>query len=340
MHFFSGTYIFIRKSDRTMSVFSLGKDIIYNNMDYNLNILYSKDVINGYYYFSDLWLEIDSNDTIYGVINNKRGKLININIKDQIIEEETILKYDYENYFIKFPFVKNNLKENHLIYYSISEHTPNCATLVHIYRNNDSYKKNFIDYIDYNILTNFVITWDNNIPTIFYFKLVNKHEELFVSSFNLNSLNWSSPIQITDSRKTKIYLSVLKSDDNLYHIGFSENNNEKYNFKYLTLYIKNNNFKIYNASYISSNIMCLFPCLIKHGSTLYAQWIEYYNLYTCKSNDFGQTWSKPVSYSYLYSSPALIYQFKSNFDSDSKYTLSSLFTFKNYFDIDKLLPKY
>ena len=41
-----------------------------------------------------------------------------------------------------------------------------------IYQNNDIYIKNKIDLINYNILSNFIVTWKDNIPTIFYFTII------------------------------------------------------------------------------------------------------------------------------------------------------------------------
>ncbi|MGL4913471.1 MAG: hypothetical protein ACRC3Y_13690 [Romboutsia sp.] len=340
MSIFDQAYIFIRKSDKTISIFDLDGSVIYSNIDSNLNSLYSKDIITGDLSFADTWFDIDTSDNIYGIINNKKGKLINVNIRNNDIDKNTFLKYDYERFFIKFPLIKNIFGETHLIYYLIDKNKFNSAKLFHIYKHDGVYKKNIVDCINYNILTNFVITWDSNIPTIFYFKIVNGCEEIFTSSFDLTNLKWSTPIKITNSRKPKIYLSIIKSNNNKYHIAYSEDNNKRYYCKYLTLSIENNEFKTYNYARISDNIMCLFPSLIECSSTLYIQWVEYYNLYTCKSNDGGNTWTTPHISKYSSYSPVLIYEFKSNFSDDCIYNVSSLFTFKNCFDIDKILPKY
>ncbi|MCR8744521.1 hypothetical protein [Romboutsia lituseburensis] len=338
MSFFNDAYIFIRKSDKTINVFDLNKHILYNRLDSNLNNLYSDIIIDGDFSFADTWFDITDNDTIYGVINDKKGKLININITNDNFINTTIFKYDHYNYFIKFPYIKNLLGSNHIIYYVINKNKP--TKLIHIYKQNNVYKKNIIDYINHNILTNFIITWNYNIPTIFYFKVVDNSEELFTSTFDLTRLKWSNPIQITNSKKNKIYLSVIQSKECVYHISYSEDNSGKYIYRYFSLHIDDYTFKTYNPNYLSSNIMCLFPSLVESNSILYAYWVEYYNLYTCKSYDFGATWSKPTLINYSSSKPVLIYGFKSNLKSDKKYNLSSFFTFKGCFDINAILPKY
>lgn len=338
MSFLYEVYTLIRKSDKTLSIFNLDNNIVYKNFDCNLNNLYSENIIDGDFSFADTWFDIDDNDNIYGVVNNKKGKLVNIDIKNNNIKDTTIFKYDYYNYFIKFPFIKYTFDSNHLIYYLGNKY--NNIKLIHVYKSNGIYKKNTVDFINHNILNNFVVTWSDNIPTVFYFKVVDKFEELFTSTFDLDKLQWSKPIQLTNSRKNKIYLSIIKSSEYYYHIAFSENNYGKYMYKYLKLYIKDSELEIHNDTYISSNIMCLFPNLVESNSMLYAQWVEYSSLYTCKSNDSGKTWSKPVLSNYTSNEPSLIYGFKSNFPNDSSYNLSSLFTFKDYFDIDSILSKY
>lgn len=338
MSFFNDTYIFIRKSDKTLSIFDFNKHIFYNRLDSNLNILHSDIIIKGDFSFADAWFDVDFDDNIYGIVNDKKGKLINIDITNDNIINTLILKYDYYNYFIKFPYIKNLIDSNHIIYYVISNNKS--TRLIHIYKQNNVYKKNIIDYIDHNILTNFITTWNYDIPTIFYFKVVNNSEEIFTSTFDLASLKWSNPIQITNSKKNKIYLSVIQSKEGVYHISYSEDNSGKYIYKYFSLNLSNCSFETYNHNYLSSNIMCLFPSLVEFDSVLYAYWVEYYNLYTCKSHDFGTTWDKPTLINYASSNPLLIYAFHSNLKNDKKYNLSSLFTFKDYFDIDTILPKH
>ena len=186
-----------------------------------------------------------------------------------------------------------------------------------------------LDFIDYNILSNFVVAYSNNRPIIFYFKLVDKFEELFVSTFDLNSRSWSKPIQITKSNKNKIYLSVLQDESSNYHIVFSENHDNKYYCKYVNISLENNFLKINQESIISKDVMCLFPSIIKENSTIYIQWVEYFDLYICKSCDLGISWSKPIMDKNISNQPFIRYQYISD-------NITSIFAPKNNLSLNSL----
>ncbi|HSQ34048.1 MAG TPA: hypothetical protein VLM81_04065, partial [Peptostreptococcaceae bacterium] len=136
MPFINKTEILIQKSNKNLTIFNLDKNIIYDSIDSNFNKLSSHKIIDGNYCFVDIWLDINNDDSIYGVINDKKGKLLNVNIKDDIIDKTTIIKYDYKDFFIKFPYIKNTSEGNHLIYYSLNKSIFYLARLIHIYKTN------------------------------------------------------------------------------------------------------------------------------------------------------------------------------------------------------------
>ncbi|MCR1824361.1 hypothetical protein, partial [Terrisporobacter muris] len=204
---------------------------------------------------------------------------------------------------------------------------PYCAYIIHLYKSSNICKKTRIDFINYSILTNFVITYNNNVPTIFYFKLIDRHEELFSSTFNENLYAWSSPKQITNSKKDKIYLSAIIDNENNYHIVFAENNKNKYYCKYIQGNFMDNNFTISSEKYISKNSMCVFPNLISTCSKIYIQWIEYFDLYTSESLDSGKSWSKPKLNHSASDLPFQRYEFRSN---NNIYNTSTIYALKNY----------
>lgn len=203
MPFIDKTSILVESSiNKGLTLFELGKNIVSTNIDSDLNNIDSRILFNGEYSFIDIWLDVDDKDNIYGILNDKKGKLQNLIITSDNVDLDTIIKYDYKNFLIKFTYIKKLNSENHILYYSINKESPYCAYIIHLYKSPNICKKTRIDFINYNILTNFVITY-NNVPTIFYFKLVNHHEELFSSTFDENLHTWSSPKQITNSKKIK-----------------------------------------------------------------------------------------------------------------------------------------
>ena len=333
MSFLYKTNILIQNLNDEMYLFDLDKDVLYTKLDSNLNKLSSEKLIEGDFSFVDLCLDIDNENNIYGVINNKKGKLINIDIKDDVIDTSLLFKYDYKNFFIKFPYFKKVNTENHIIYYLVDKKSPYSTTLIHLYKSDDKYVKNKIDYLNYNIMTNFIVTIDNDIPTIFYFKHINDFEELFMSTFDLSTLKWSTPYQITNSKKNKIYLTVLKDINNTYHIAFSENNNNKYYCKYINGNISNEKFQINKESFISHNLMCVFPTLIEQNSNIYIQWVEYFNLYMSKSDDYGNTWSSPLLDENISNSSFILYKFNS-----MKSNINTTFGIRNYSYLKHFFP--
>ncbi|MCC3863598.1 hypothetical protein K0040_04645 [Terrisporobacter petrolearius] len=328
MPFIDKTSILVESSiNKGLTLFEFGKNIVSTRIDPDLNNIDSRILFNGEYSFIDIWLDVDDKDNIYGILNDKKGKLKNLIITSDDVDLNTIIKYDYKNFFIKFTYIKKISDENHILYYSINKNFPYCAYIIHLYKSPNICKKTRIDFINYSILTNFVITYSNNIPTIFYFKLVNHHEELFSSTFDKNLYTWSSPKQITNSKKDKIYLSAIKDNKNNYHIVFAENNKNRYYCKYIQGNFIEDNFNITSEKYISKNSMCVFPNLISTYSKIYIQWIEYFDLYTSESLDFGKSWSDPkLNYS-ASDFPFQRYEFRSN---NNIYNTSTIYALKNH----------
>lgn len=328
MPFIDKTSILIENSiDQNLNLFELKDNIIYTKLDSNLNVIDSNILIDGRFSFIDIWLDIDNYSNIYGILNNKKGRLENLTIDNNNLKKDTIIKYDYKNFLIKFTYIKNIKNENHIVYYSINKKDPYNAYLIHIYESPNIIKKTRIDFINYNILSNFVITYNSNIPTIFYFKIINRAEELFTSTFDIDNYTWSTPIQITNSKKSKIYLSAIKDDKDNYHIVFAENNSNKYLCKYIRCNISDNNFYISIEKYISTHSMCIFPNLISKGSEIYIQWIEYFDLYSSKSSDYGKSWSDSKINSYVSDLNFQRYEFRSN---SNFYNTTAIYALKNH----------
>lgn len=329
MSFIDQTNILI-KTNNDLYCFDLNEDITFTKINNDNSI--PQKVLDGDFSFVDIWLDKNQNDTIYGIINDKKGKILSLNIENDNIDKQTMIKYDYKNFIIKFPYIKQISNAKHTIYYSINKNIPLLANLIHIYEDDNNFVKNTIDFIDYNILSNPVVTYLDDKPILFYFKVVDKYEELFVSTFDLNSYSWSTPIQITNSNKSKIYLSVLQDENNNFHIVFSENDYNKYHCKYINITLENDNFKINQESIISKEVMCLFPSIIKKDSTMYIQWVEYFDLFISKSDDFGTSWSNPIIDKSMSNQQFIRYQYICD-------DIVSIFAPKNTLNLDLFFKK-
>ncbi|WP_373601548.1 hypothetical protein [Paraclostridium bifermentans] len=331
--FLNDTEILIRKSNKDLSILKLGNKIIYEDNKLNLKETLVEELIENQYSFVDVYLDIDTDDNIYGIINDKKGKIFKINIQEKKINKEVIFKYYYKDFHIKFPYIKKIQNKEHILYYSINKENPYTSYLMHIYNSDGVIIKNKVDYIQYNIMSNFEVLWDESLPILFYFKYINGCEELCVSIFNSYYNEWTKPFNITDSKKAKIYLNIIKDKHRNYHIVFSENHEGKYHCKYIKGKFENNKFEIYESKTIKTNLMCLFPHLINHDNEIYIEWGEYDYVYTCKSSDLGSTWSNPVLKNKESNISFRRYIFKSNYKEADKYICSTIFGSKDYENI-------
>lgn len=339
MSFTSDTEILIKNKDNKIKIFKMNSGLICYDIDSNFNESNLTKVMDGNYYFSDIYIDIDDNDIIYGIVNNK-GKLLTFVMDNDVITTTTTIKYDYNDFFVKFPSITRTHNDTHIFFYSLNKYNPTIFFLNHIYCNKKQSKKNKFNLSSHGILTNFVVTWNSNIPTIFYYDIVSGVEEIFVSTFNLHTLNWSIPYQITSSKKNKIYLSVLRYSDSSYHILFSENNDSKYYCQYINGSFKDNDFYVNKSISLRKDTMCLFPTLIINNSIVYAQWVEYNTLYSCKSIDLGKSWSIATPHNYWNNYDTVRYEFKSNYHEDNNYLLSSVFSRQNCYNSNIFIPNY
>lgn len=286
---------YLVKSNNNISEISLLNGVSLNNYDNKFNINSSKKIISGSHSFVDTYFDIDENDSIYGLINSKRGSLIYIYSNDQYIIKTDILTFNGRKNSIKFPYIKK-FPDNiiHLFFYVVNASKTNYCTLSHYYYDGAKWYKSTISTLNYFLLTNFSVSWNNDIPTVFFFKKINNCSELFLSTFNLADKKWTVPLPITMTKREKVYLSILKTSNNQYHMTFAEANNNKYYCMYFNESIDGLSSLSHKYIHLNKNAICSFPNLLIKNSKLYLQWIEGSTLFTCISKDSGNTWSNPT----------------------------------------------
>lgn len=327
MSFIENFESLIKKSNNYISNITLDDGITLYNYDSNFNLLSSKKLIDGDFSFADYWFDINKSDLLYGLINDKNGSFMHYYINDNFIIKNNILKYNPNKITIKFPYIKNINGITHIIYFELHKGAEYC-NLIHYCKKDNKWFKYKVDSINYKILTNFVVVLNNCNPIIFYLKILNGSEEVVYSIFDLATNSWSTPSQITNTNKEKVYLSVIKSSNDFYNIIYSENNLNGYYCTYINGYIGNNKFITNNSITISNNVTCVFPHLIEYKNNLYAQWLEYNNLYTSISKDSGISWSKKILFDSISNIPFSCYSFKHNKSNNDIYNLNNMFSYE------------
>lgn len=334
MSFINKCSTIIRLSNKEILNIYNDNNLTFEYFDRNKNLLYSNTISNSSNLdFTNSYFNLSINDSIYGIYKNNSLNLIEVKNKGSEIIKKEILTYNYKKFDVVFPYIKILNNNIHILYYVYNNNSSNTCALFHHYNKNKIWIENKIDFINHIVLDNFKVLWINNNPIVFYFKLVNGYEEIFSSRFNNSTLSWSNPIQITNSCRNKLYLSVLKDSMNFYHLTFCEKVDNGYSVKYINGYLNEYNLDINISSYISTPSICRFPNLIKHKSNLYLIWVDHERLYSCNSSDLGKTWSNTVIDNFSLDEYFTRANFISNYKDDLNYNVTNVFTISNKIDI-------
>lgn len=291
MPFIRDYEILLHKSSNYISKITCNNNLEISNLSCKGNLISKSTLLPGKFSFLDLHFDINDKNSIYGIVNDKKGSLIYFYINEKIIVKNTFLKYDKNLYTIKFIYINKNKDNVNVLYYLIDNSNPKNCKLIHYNYADNTFIKNTVANISYDILTNFNVIFDDNFMYIFYLNIINNHSELFFNKFDLSNRTWSTPIQITNTKKQKVYLSVIQDSKKIFHITFSENNMSKYHCMYLKLILQNSKIFIKNYVTIDNTITCTFPSITKYNNKIYIHWIEYDDLYATYSTDNGSTWS-------------------------------------------------
>ncbi len=333
MSFINNCSTIIRRSTKDMFNFYLDEKLCYDYFNQEGNLIFSTSIIDLPLDFTTSYFSLDENDSLYGVYADNALKLLEIPKESSDFIQRDIVTYNYENFNILFPYIKKFNDDLHIFYYVYNNASTNECALFHHYRHDGVWLENKIDFINHVVLDNFTVLWIQHSPVIFYFNLVNRYEEIFSSRFNLNTLTWSRPIQITNSNKNKIYLSVLKDNMNFYHFTFCEKIDNGYAVKYINGYLMDDKLDLGVSTYVTGPSTCMYPSLIKNDSSLYLMWVNYNRLNTSISTDLGKTWSEHDIDEFSIEDDFTRARFVSNYKDDLPYNSTSLFTTHNNVEI-------
>ncbi len=282
--------------------------------------------------FTNSYFSLDKDDSIYGIYKDNALKILELDSNNEIYTNDVLL-YDANKFDIMYPYIKMINGSIHILYYVFNKNNSNTCALVHHFYRDGVWKENKIDFIQHNILDKFTVAFKNNSLVVFYLNLVNGFEEVFFSKFDMDKLKWSTPNQITNSNKSKIYLSVLEDDTNFYHIAFCENLNNGLRVKYINGHLDRNTFNINTSNYITGPSVCMYPNILRHDNSIYIMWVNFNKLYTSVSTDLGKTWSDHSIDEYSMEEGFCISNFISNYLGDKSYNSTAVFSIYKNIDI-------
>lgn len=328
MSFINQCNAIIRRYNKDMFYMNLGKEgLYYNYYDSNDSIVHRDRLIS---YkgldFTKYNFSMDTNDNIYCIYCSDTLQILQCKRGSNIFLQKEAINYNYKKFGIIFPHVKYIGDNAHVFYYVCNNSSPNMSALFHHYNDGEKWSEYKIDFINHIILDNFIVLWNDKIPTVFYFNLVNGCEEVFSSRFNLGTYAWSAPLQITNSGKNKLYLNVIRDNLNFYHLTFIENQEGGYVVKYLNGYLNENKFSTENSAAVSSSAPCMYPSLLKDNNNLIISWVEFNRLYSVKSSNSGKTWGEPLLSEESIEDDFCRAIFYSNYEKDTSYKVNHVFS--------------
>lgn len=327
MSFFNNCSTIIRRSNKDMFFIRLEDGITFDYFNCENELVSSQKIFpKTNIDFTNFYLSLDKDDNIYGIYNDGSLFMIEIPKDSTKVSSKEFLSYDNEKFDISFPYIKCLDDSTHILYYVYDTNYSNACALFHHYKQRDCWIENKIDFIDNILLDDFSVISNQNSLVVFYFKLVDYHEELFFSQFNSSNLTWSKPIQITNSGNNKVYLSILKDSMNFYHISFCEKIDSGYVVRYINGYLNEGSFDIEISNSLTKPSTCMYPSLLKKGSIIYLMWVDFGRLNTSISYDLGKTWSNQKTDEFSVEDDFVRARFISNYKDDLPYNASCIFT--------------
>lgn len=331
MSFFNECSYLLRNSNKDILFLNSGPKLSYNC--FNKNDYASHDILlNSPIEFSNYYFDIDENDKIYGIFNDKALNVVSFDYNSKKFNIINKISYDYKNYSLDFPYIKFVGKDIHVMYY-LTCRSSSTTILFHHYRHNGKWFESKIDIVNLSILDKFTVFFNNDTPIIFYIGSVDGVTQILTSTFNNSICMWSSPIQLTHSVSNKVFLSVINDPLNFYHISFSESQDSGYSIRYMNGYLNTNKFNINIDKTITDCSDCMFPTLIKYKDILYLMWVQNRKLYTTQSYDLGISWSEFLEDEYTLTNKFTRCIIKSNYSSDLDYNCSSTFISSDHISI-------
>ena len=98
--------------------------------------------------------------------------------------------------------------------------------------------------------------------------------------------------------------------------------------------MKNKKISVKEHLNIYKTVACEFPNISMINDKLYIQWLEFNELFTSCSKDYGKTWSYPNLFNNNENKSIIRYDYRCNFLNDNKIYLSNIFSYnKDYYPL-------
>lgn len=342
MAFINHVETIVKKSNKDTLVFYTHKnDLILRTFIHNKGWLDLKKILSDVI-SNQFNIQIDKNDEIYGIANNLYGEILYLYTDNNLdIKYKKLFNYNNEKYIIKYPYIIKNGDNIHVFYYIRDIKDYRVWSILSHYFDGEKWENCNIEFIkSYPIINPFIVTQYSDDLNIFYFNKVGDKEEVFYNQFSYNTQQWSKSHKLTNTKNKKIYLDVLKDNNNLHHITWSEFINDNLTIRYINRDLNKEIIHENDEIILSEQSNCSFPTIIKAGDVLWTVWAQMNKVYSCNSFDQGYTWDEPridnnssdndiIRYKFITNDKAEVENFKLNSAFGLNYPKISFVGFEN-----------
>ena len=285
--YFNDKILLISDSLNNINLFRLnhGK-IIKNYFDSKMEIMSEEMVVQDAFLEYDVL--IDTEDNIYLIYQDISFNLILILLKDE--EVETIKLTGEPIFEVYYLNLINKDKELHIFYSILLKDLEKKYRIYHHYFNGMNWITNIVDEINVKeILNPFkIINNDNELIIVYYDKVEN--EQIYIKSFKLDQKKWGEKIKLTEDKSSKLYLDILLKENKL-NLVYSQYYEGNLIIKYERFNYADGKVQKEKEEILSNPENSQEPILIYYDEKLWVVWLEYENVISRYSDDYGTTWS-------------------------------------------------
>ncbi|SHJ15269.1 hypothetical protein SAMN02745975_01413 [Geosporobacter subterraneus DSM 17957] len=240
-------------------------------------------------------VEIDKNDTIYLICQQKEGKLLLFTYRSGIWEDQVLLDSEGINvYNLNVIAWENGLN---IVYCLPSAESNKVYRICSLYQMEEEWINTELGDIRVKVLLNpFQVIRSGQGLILGYYNLLNGTEQIFLKRFDGSVDGWKDTLQLTSGLNDKLYLDFLLLDEEELHLTYSEYIDGNLVVKHERYKLIGNKVVKHSENELSNPGNCSYPTLILFNHRIWNVWTEYDYVASSYSEDNGLTWSVPYQW--------------------------------------------
>ncbi|QXM05728.1 hypothetical protein [Crassaminicella indica] len=268
---------------------------------------------------------IDEENNVYFAYHRKDGKLVLMFLKNGFWHKNLLGGDRTLNIFNLNLFIYN--QQVHMIYCIPANENNMCYRIYHHYYKNQEWKTFVVQDIKRKKLLNpFQIIQNEKNLIIGFYDFLNDEEQIYIKEFDQKNEQWQNALQLTSSKKEKLYLDMFMTKNKILHITYSEYFQGNLVIKYEKYKFENNKAIRLIEKVLSNPSNCSNATFIQQDEKLWIVWTEYEQVVSCFTEDDGENWSKPYLWKESKKIDFFRYKFNTN-DEDIKKDYQFNYTF-------------